>query len=307
MFMLRHLSVVIITALLFTACQKPAANTAYSNTSASPNAKRYPIQGKVISVDQSAKTITLEHGDIEGLMPGMTMPFPVHADWVWNDLKPGAEIRAEIVEDKEAPQPYWLENVGILAAPDPNDPAPTPNNNFAQIGQPVPDFKLTDQDGKPISIKSFEGKALAITFIYAKCPLPDYCIKMSANFSDIANQLKSNAELKDKVRLLSISFDPENDTPAKLRSYGIGYLGNDPKAKFDIWSLAVGSDIEVRKIADFFGLDYKIDPDNKAVFNHNLRTAVIGPDGRVTKIFPGNQWTKADLLKELEAAALNAK
>ena len=140
------------------------------------------------------------------------------------------------------------------------------NESFAQIGQVVPDFSLTNQDGKKISLKDFRGKALAITFIYAKCPLPDYCIRMSTNFSDLAFQINANAELKDKIRLLSISFDPANDTPEKLRSYGLGYLGNDPKTKFDVWQLAVGTDAEVRKIAEvhygvFATLGYECDPD----------------------------------------------
>jgi protein SCO1/2 len=166
----------------------------------------------------------------------------------------------------------------------------------------VPDFTLTNQDGKKISLADFRGKALAITFIYARCPLPDYCIKMSTNFSDLANQLKTDAEWKDKVRLLSISFDPENDTPAKLRSYGAGYLGNQNPPDFSVWQLAVGSDAEVRKIADFFGLDYSTDENNKTQINHNLRTAVIDPQGNVTKIYSGNEWTPAELLTELKSA-----
>ncbi len=261
--------------------------------------KRYPLKGKVVSVDRTAKKATIDHEDIEGYMKGMTMEFPVHADWVWDDLLPGAEIRAELVVDNKAKDPYWLENIGIISAPDPNQPV---NENFAQIGKEAPDFALTDQDSKKISLKDFRGKALAITFIYAKCPLPDYCIRMSTNFSDLANQLAENEALKDKIRLLSISFDPENDTPAKLRSYGLGYLGKDSKAGFTNWQLAVGSDKEVRKIADFFGLRYEIDPTNKTQINHSLRTVVIGPEGKVTKIFAGNEWTPAELLKELEAA-----
>ena len=104
-----------------------------------------------------------------------------------------------------------------------------------------------------------------------------------------------------KVRLLSISFDPENDTPAKLRSYGIGYLGNDPKAKFDVWQLAVGKEAEVRRIANFFDLRYEVDQTDKAQINHSLRTAVITPEGTVAKIFPGSDWTPAMLIKELQS------
>jgi protein SCO1/2 len=266
--------------------------------SSSAAAKRYPLKGKVVAVDRNAKKATIDHEAIQDFMPAMTMDFPIRADWVWNDLAPGSEIRAELVVDNTATEPYYLEDIGIIASADPNKPLDI-NPNFAQIGQPVPDFVLTNQDGKKISMKDFQGKAVAITFIYARCPLPEYCIRMSTNFSDAANQFAKDSELKDTVRLLSISFDPANDTPKKLRSYGIGYLGNDPNTKFDVWQLAVGSDKEVRRIADFFGLRYETDEADKTQIKHSLRTAVIGPDGKVTKIFPGSDWTVADLKKEL--------
>jgi protein SCO1/2 len=107
--------------------------------------------------------------------------------------------------------------------------------------------------------------------------------------------------LKEKIRLLSISFDPANDTPEKLRSYGLGYLGKGAKPDFTVWQLAVGKDEVVKPIADFFGLRYVVDQNDKTQINHSLRTAVIGPDGRVAKILPGNEWTPNDLLKELKA------
>lgn len=283
--------------LMFAACK-----SGVDSNHASTTAKRYPLKGKVISVDRTAKKAKIEHEKIEGYMEAMTMDFPIHADWIWNDLTPGSEVRAELVVDNTAKDPYFLENVGIIALPNPDQPPVVVNENFAQVGKEIPDFSLTNQDGKIISPKDFRGKALAITFIYAKCPLPDYCIRMSTHFSDVANQVAANADLKDKIRLLSISFDPANDTPEKLRSYGIGYLGNDPKAKFDIWQLAVGKEPEVRKIADFFGLRYEVDQNDKTQINHSLRTAVIAPDGKVAKIFPGNEWTPAQLLMELESS-----
>jgi protein SCO1 len=269
---------------------------------ASADAKRYKLKGKVVSVDKANKKALIEHEEIPGFMEAMTMEFPIRADWVWNDLTAGSEVRAELVVDETAKEPYWLENIGIIAAPNPDQPAPPVDNRFAQIGKEVPDFTLTNQDGKRISLKDFRGKALAITFIYARCPLPDYCIAMSRNFSDLANELQ-NSDLKDKIRLLTISFDPENDTPEKLKQYGIGYLGKDSKATdFKLWQLAVGKDEEVRKIADFYGLRYEADANDKTQINHSLRTAVISPDGKVTKIFPGSDWTTNDLLKELKSA-----
>jgi protein SCO1/2 len=276
---------------------------ARSESKADPaDAKHYPFKGKVVSIDKAAKKAKIDHDAVPGYMEAMTMDFPIKEDWVWNELTPGSEIRADLVVSKDD---YWLEKIGIIAAPDPNQPAPPINESFAQIGKEVPNFTLTDQDGKKISLKDFRGKALAITFIYRECPLPDYCIRMSQNFSDLANRFKNDPEAKDRIRLLSISFDPERDTPEKLKQYGIGYLGNSSPPDFSIWQLAVGSDQEVRAIADFFGLQYEVDPENKTQFNHSLRTAVIGPSGKVTKIFPGNDWTPGDLARELKSAAAN--
>jgi protein SCO1 len=284
--------IVIFLALLLPSCKSTA------NESNGSDAKRYPFKGKVVSVDKAKKTATIDHEEIPGFMSAMTMSFPIHEDWVWNELTPGSEIQAELVVDNKAKDSYWLEKVGIVSAPNPNQPTPTPDD---RIGKQIPDFTLTNQDGKRISAKDFLGKAWALTFIYGRCPLPDYCIRMSTHFSDLANQLKRDAELKDKIRLLSISFDPENDTPGKLKQYGAGYLGNQDPPDFSIWQLAVGSDTEVRPIANFFGLDYRTDENNNAVINHNLRTAVISPEGKVTKIFNGNEWTTPELLSELKA------
>lgn len=287
---------VFISVLLLNAC----SSTSDTDVNSSQNTKRYPLKGKVVSVDREKKRAKVDHEAIEGFMEAMTMDFPIKADWVWDDLKPGSEIRAELVVDSSAPDPYWLENLGIIAAAIPGQ-EPSPNENNAQVGKEILDFTLTNQDGKKISSRNFRGKAVAITFIYSRCPLPEYCIKMSTNFSDLANQLNADPERKDKLRLLSISFDPENDTPEKLRSYGLGYLGRNAKPDFEVWQLAVGEDKEVRRIADFFGLRYEVDPSDKTQINHSLRTAVIGPDGKVAKIISGNEWTAADLLKELEA------
>ena len=270
----------------------------------SPNPKRYDLRGKVVSIDRQANRATIAHEDIPGFMEAMTMEFPIREDWVWNELKPGAEIRAELVVDNSAKDPYWLENIGIVAAADPNQPVASVDGSEAQIGKPVPDFSLTNQDGKRISIKDFRGRALAITFIYARCPLADYCIKMSTNFSDAATQINSDSALKGKAALLSMSFDPENDTPAKLKSYGLGYMGKGA-TELGVWQLAVGTDAEVRKVADFFGLEYEVDKNDKTQINHSLRTAVIAPDGTVTKIFTGNRWTAGDLLAEIRKAVDN--
>jgi protein SCO1 len=284
----------LLTVCFVSACQKPPT----PKPSAAADAKRYSFKGKIVSVDKAKKKAEIAHDEIPGFMDAMTMSFPIRADWVWDELAPGAEIRADLVVDEKSD--FWLENIGIIAAPNPNQPVPPVDDRFVQIGREIPDFKLTNQDGKRISLKDFRGKALAITFIYAQCPLPDYCIKMSTNFSDLANRVR-DTDLKDKLRLLSISFDPARDTPEKLKQYGLGYLGKDAKPDFTVWQLAVGSDKEVREVADFFGLRYETDQSDKTQFNHSLRTAVVAPDGKVTKIFAGNDWTANDLLREMQA------
>jgi len=286
---------------IFLACINSGCGGPSATANSPSNAKRYDFKGKVVAVDKANKRATIDHEAIPGFMEAMTMEFPIHEDWVWDELHPGAEIQAELVIDSSAKDPFWLEKIGIVAVADPNKPQPPINENFAQIGNPVPNFVLTNQDGKRISFKDFRGKAVAVTFIYARCPLPDFCIRMSTNFSDAAHKINDSPELKSQMALLTISFDPENDTPAKLRSYGLGYMGKDA-TELGVWQLATASDTEIRKIADFFGLRYEVDPNDKTKINHSLRTAVIGPDGKVTKIFAGNNWTTAQLLDALKKA-----
>jgi len=292
---MRYFLLILFVISLFAACQNSQTPTG----TVSADAKRYNLKGKIISVDKAKKKATIAHDEIPGYMEAMTMDFPIREDWVWEDLTKDAEIRADLVVDKDG---YWLEKIGIVAAPNPNQPPlPPANEKFAQIGQEVPSFNLTNQDGKKISSRDFRGKALAITFIYSRCPLPEYCILMSKNFSDAALQLKSNPELKDKIRLLSISFDPQTDTPAKLKEYGMGYLGKNAEPDFTVWQLATGSEAEVRAIADFFGLRYGLNSQDKTQIDHSLRTIVITPEGKVQEIIAGSDWTTNDLLRELQA------
>ncbi len=290
---MRHFLLILFSVLFFSACQK--STTMQQN--ASPEAKRYTLRGKVMAVDKSGKKASIAHEDIENYMPAMTMDFPVKDDWVIDELSKDAEVRADLVVDKDS---FWLENVAVVAAPNPNQKPLPIKEDVAQIGREVPAFTLTNQDGKRISLKDFRGKALAITFIYTKCPLPDYCIKMSTNFSDLARQLQ-NSDLKNEIRLLSISFDPKNDTPKVLKDYGLGYLRGIANPDFTVWQLAAGTDKETKDIAGFFGLRYETDTEDKTQFNHSLRTIVITPEGKVQKVFSGNDWTNGDLLRELQA------
>ena len=194
---MRYLTFILLSVFLFTACQKLPIEQTASNASAAE--KRFSFKGTVKSVDRAKKRATIDHEAIEGYMDAMTMEFPIHEDWVWDDLTPGSEIRAELVVDSSARDPYWLEKIGIIASAKPGQPAPPVDENFAQIGKEVPDFQLTNQDGKRISTKDFRGTVLAVTFIYAQCPLPDYCIRMSTNFSDAAKRIMGGVSLYDSL------------------------------------------------------------------------------------------------------------
>jgi protein SCO1/2 len=286
---MRYLAIILSVILFLTACQ-----TAEKKPVAAPDAKRYPLKGKVVSIDKAKGKANIYHEKIPDFMDAMTMPFPIYDREVLETLTKDAEIKADLVVNPD--QDYWLENI-VISAVNPN--TPPVSEKFANEGKEVPDFRLTNQDNKPVSFKNYRGKALAITFIYSRCPLPEYCILMSSRFSDLAIQLQNSAQLKDKVRLLSISFDPATDTPETLKKYGLGYIKN-PNYDFSIWQLATTPDAEMRKIADFFGLRYETDATDKTQFNHSLRTIVIAPDGKVKKVFSGGDWTNDELLRELE-------
>ncbi len=264
---------------------------------ASADAKRYTLRGKVVAVDKARKKASIAHEEVENYMPAMTMDFPIKDDWVFDELSRDADVRGDLVVDADG---YWLENVAIVAAPNPNQTPLPIKEDVVQIGKEVPALTLINQDGKRISLKDFRGKAAAITFIYSRCPLPEYCTKMSTNFSDLARQLQTS-DLKNDIRLLTVSFDPKIDTPKVLKDYGLAYLRGIENPDFTVWQLATGTDKEVKDIAGFFGLRYETDENDKTQFNHSLRTIVITPEGKVQKVFSGNEWTTGDLLKELQA------
>jgi protein SCO1/2 len=156
---------------------------------------------------------------------------------------------------------------------------------------------MINQDGKKISLKQYRDRALLLTFIYTRCPLPDYCPLMSRNFSQISQELQKNPGLKDKVRLLSMSVDPDYDKPKVLREYGAKYLGSNNPQAFKQWEFASGTPEQVKNVAQFFGLNYWPEKDQ---IIHGLRTAIISPDGKVVKVYRGNQWKPEEVMKELE-------
>jgi len=262
---------------------------------ASDGAKRYELKGKVVSADKANHKVTIQHEEIPGYMEAMTMPFTLLDDWVYSELKPGAQIQATLVVDQGR---SWLENPVVSNVADPSLVGKVEETGVEPaIGAETPDFSLVNQDGKKISLKNYRGKPLLLTFIYTRCPLPDYCPLMSTNFAYINQQIQSNAALKDKTRLLSITVDPEYDKPKVLREYGARYAGSAKPDAFKQWEFATGSADEIKKIAQFFGLNYW--PEKDQVI-HNLRTILISADGKVAKVYRGNEWKPEEVLKDME-------
>ncbi len=259
---------------------------------ASEGAKKYEIKGKVVSADQANHKVTINHEEIPGYMEAMTMPFTLLDDWVYPELTPGAEIQATLVVDTGR---TWLENPIVTRVADPSLVGKTEDSGVEPSpGAETPDFTLLNQDGKKINFKQFRGGPLVLTFIYTRCPLPDYCPLMSQNFAAISREVQKNPALKEKTQLLSITVDPEYDKPKVLREYGARYAGS---ADFKKWTFATGSAEEIKSVAKFFGLNYWPEKDQ---IIHGLRTAVISPDGKVVKVYRGNEWKPEQILADLE-------
>ncbi len=258
--------------------------------------KRYDLRGKVVAVDKSEGMVTLAHQAIPGYMAAMTMAYPLKDKWAFDILKPGQSVSATLVIEGDH---SWLEGIVVAEAARPeNGPLAAPESLRTPLGQEVPDFVLINQDGKRIHFHQYRSKALLLTFIYTRCPLPDYCPLMSKNFAQILKQVISDQALSSSTRLLSISIDPEYDKPAVLRAYALDVADNPHP--FDHWEFASGAPDQVRKVAEFFGLKYWTEGGQIV---HALVTALVGPDGKVVKIYRGNDWQPADVLADLRSLA----
>jgi len=259
-----------------------------------PTGTRYEFKGKVVSVEKDKQEVTISHDEVKGYMPAMVMPFKLKDAWPFDVLAAGDQITATLVVDRGH---SWLEDV-VITQEGPSTPtASGAEATEAKPGDEVPDYRLVNQDGKPIKIHQFRGKALLLTFIYTRCPDPEFCTLMSSNFAEIDQQLQQQPAEYAKTHLLSISFDPNFDTPAVLRSYGAAHTGKYSDEKFEHWEFASGSPDEVKGIAQYFGLRYYQGTDQ---IIHGLRTAIIAPDGKIFKVYRSNDWKPEDAVKDLK-------
>jgi protein SCO1/2 len=282
-----------------TACNRtPPPSAATASSKGGP--KRYALKGKVISIDKKAGAANISNEPIAGFMDPMVMPYPIKPASDLEQLQPGDAITADVVVDGEK---YWLENLKVVShAASPAD-KPSASMHIPAPGDEVPDFKLVNQDGKSISLRQYRGQTLLLTLIYTRCPFPDFCPRVSHQFSVIEKQLRTNPERYGKTHLLSISFDPAHDTPKVLRAYGFSCTSSKDAGIFNHWEFSAIPSAELPEFASYFALTYK---EEGGLITHSLSTAVISADGKLFKWYHGADWQPSDLLEDVAAASHSA-
>ncbi|HLW86612.1 MAG TPA: SCO family protein [Candidatus Sulfotelmatobacter sp.] len=293
------LLLILLFTALFLSCAKHG----------SPSAKRYPFTGRIVSLDKANQSAIIDGDAIPGFMDAMAMDYKIKLAADFSQLAAGDSISAEVVvaEKKDEAPDYWLENVKVTGHAKPAsgkaDDKPTTELHVPNVGEEVPDFEFTNQNSRRISLKKYRGQVLFVTFVYTRCPFPDYCPRVGAQFEKLHQQLGADPTLARKTHLLCISFDPEHDTPKVLRDYGFSLAHSHDAALFDSWEFAVPAAADLPQIARYFALSYK--PEN-GLITHSLSTAVIGPDGKIVSWYHGSDWQVADLVKDA-AGALRAQ
>lgn len=247
----------------------------------------FQVRGQIRGLDITNAVIRIAHEEIPDYMPAMTMPLPVKDPALFDGLSAGDNVQFELAVTEDD---SWISHIQKIL---PEDPAAVANlttnadyvrtneTERVQIGESVPDFKLVDQDEKDIRLSDFRGKAVVLTFIYTRCPLPNFCPLMSKNFSDLERRLSK--EFPNQYQLLSITMDPAFDRPAVLKEYAARYDANTRN-----WSFATGDPQQIQYIAGLAGLYYAWEG---GLISHDLRTVLIGPDGRLAHVWKSNVWT----------------
>ena len=259
-----------------------------------PGAREYELRGVVVSVDAPRQEITIKHEDIPRFMPGMTMPFRVRDARLLSGRAPGDLVRATLVVEASDAHLRTLERTGT--APVPKDAPPTARETL-EPGSLAPDATLVDEHGVARRVSGFRGQALAVTFIYTRCPIPNFCPLMDRHFRTAQDAVREDPALHGRVRLLSVSFDPDYDRPPVLAARA-AQLSADP----EIWSFLTGERAEVEGFASKFGVSILQKDAGAAEITHNLRTVVIDPAGRIVAILRGNEWSPAELTARVRDA-----
>jgi protein SCO1/2 len=261
-----------------------------------PAERTYPLRGQVLAVNVERGEIAVKHDDIPGLMPGMIMTFKVADPAVAKERAAGDLIEATLaMTDRDA----VLRDVRKIGFSDLTPAVATAAASGFELikeGDPVPDESFVDETGRTRRLAHWRGRAVAITFIYTRCPIPTFCPMMDRHFAAVQKEVRGDPALASRVKLVSVSFDPAYDTPTVLRAHA-AKVGAQPET----WSFLTGPRDNVDRFASRFGVS--LGRDTPEEITHNLRTAVVRPDGRLARVFTGNDWTPAQLLEALKAVA----
>ncbi|HWD00819.1 MAG TPA: SCO family protein [Candidatus Sulfopaludibacter sp.] len=230
-------------------------------------AKTYAVDGIVVAVDAAARTMLVSHRAIEHYMPAMMMPFAAEDGSELKGLHPGSRIQFELTVTKARSVARHIRPTGEA------DGAIPPPAGKLEIGAELPDFSLTDQNGRVVRLSEWRGKVVAIDFIYTRCPLPDVCPRMSANFAMLQRQYAGQG-----LGLISVTVDPDYDRPEVLREYARRWGAGGG------WRFLTG---DVGPLAKALGEVYWAD---EGSIGHNSTTTIIGRDGRVAAVLEGSNF-----------------
>jgi protein SCO1 len=274
-------------ALTSTACSK------------APVQRTFTLQGQVQSLDVPRKLVTVKHEEIKGFMPAMTMPYEVEEAKALDSLTPGDLINAQLVVSSNGVHLSNIRKVGTAPlekppADVPNPPTASSGFELLKPGEAVPDGKFVDQDGKARHFGAFKGSPVVMTFIYTRCPLPTFCPLMDRHFVTLQKALKTDPALAH-VRLVTISFDPATDTPPVLKKHA-----KSLDADLTRWTFLTGDRDDVDQFASRFGVLVSRALNDARDITHNLRTAIVDADGKLVKVYTGNDWSPEQVLADLE-------
>jgi protein SCO1/2 len=286
-----HIVFLIVLALAAGACTTKADQRVFT------------LQGQVLALQPERKSVELKHGEVKGFMPAMTMPYEVRDAALLSGLAPGDLVTAELVVESNTAYLRAIKKVGtapLEQAPAVAEEAPTASAGFELLkpGEAAPEAHFVDQDGRPRDFASFKGQPTVITFIYTKCPMPTFCPLLDRNFAAVQNKLETDPSLtalKGRVQLVSVSFDPVTDTPAVLKKHA-QTLGADRR----VWTFLTGDRDAIDQFASRFGVQVTRAESDPRDITHNLRTALLGADGKLVKVYTGNEWTPDQLLADLK-------
>ncbi len=243
------------------------------------NIKHFTVTGVVAELKPDGKTIVVRHEAIPDYMDAMTMPFKARDLRELGTLQPGDEISFRLhVGDAESWSDEFRKLGRTRMAEDKTAAARATPRAADHSGHPLKDFKFTNELGRPVSLNDFRGQALAITFFFTRCPIPEYCPRLSKNFEEASHKLASSPGIATNWRFLSVSFDTEFDTPVVLKAYGERYH-YDPQH----WSFLTGPKDKINELAMLSGVEVK---GQDGLFDHNFRTLIIDAGGKLQKTFP---------------------